>query len=91
MQKDCPNVVVSLPVVPADEFESLHSAVQELECYSCGSLLFPDQQCEQFNASDPSQRETCQQDEACLFYSWKKSNSERGETIDIVQERMNFF
>ena len=68
--------------VPADEFESLHSAVQELECYSCGSLLFPDQQCEQFNASDPSQRETCQQDEACLFYSWKKSNSERGETID---------
>ena len=65
--------------VPADEFEFLHSAEQKLECYSCGSLLFPDQQCDQFNASDPSQIEVCEAGEACLLYSWEKYNSERGD------------
>ena len=65
--------------VPADEFDSLHLEEQKLECYSCGSLLFPDQQCEQFNASDPSQIEVCEDGEACLLYSWEKYNSERGD------------
>ena len=65
--------------VPSDEFESFESNQQKLECYSCGSLLFPDKQCKIFNTSDPLQTQTCLDDEACLMYSWKKSNSDRGK------------
>ena len=64
--------------VPGEEFESIISAESRLECHSCGSLLFPDKKCQVFNGTDPTQRQECLEDEACLMYSWKKSNKERG-------------
>ena len=51
--------------------------VQErLRCYSCGSLLSPGQDCLSFNSSDSSQIATCGPGEACLLYSWRKSEAE---------------
>ena len=49
-----------------------------LRCFSCGSLLDPNRQCDAFNPKDVTQVQTCGHDEACLLYTWKKSNTEKG-------------
>ena len=49
-----------------------------VKCWSCGSLFSTDApDCEAFNSRDPSQMKTCSQGEACLYYSWRKSATER--------------
>ena len=47
-----------------------------LQCFSCGSLLNPDAVCDKFDPSDPSQVQTCGSGEACMMYSWSKSDTE---------------
>ena len=47
-----------------------------LQCFSCGSLLNPDAVCDQFDPTDPSQVQTCGAGEACMMYSWSKSDTE---------------
>lgn len=49
-----------------------------VRCWTCGSLFSteaPD--CEAFNSRDSEQMKTCAEGEACLYYSWKKSATER--------------
>ena len=58
-------------------------SVQELSCFSCGSLLFPEKTCETFDPSDPSQVQVCPEGDACLLYSWKKSKNETGKFKQI--------
>ena len=46
-------------------------------CHTCGSLFSggnPD--CEVFDAGDPTQENFCKKGEACLWYSWQKSDTE---------------
>ena len=47
-----------------------------LQCFSCGSLLNPDAVCDKFDPTDPSQVQTCGSGEACMMYSWSKSDTE---------------
>ena len=47
-----------------------------LQCYSCGSLLDPDSRCDSFDRSDPGQVQTCGREEACMMYTWSKSDTE---------------
>ena len=47
-----------------------------LQCYSCGSLFSTGDECPTFNSSDSSQVATCSPGEACLLYTWRKSDSE---------------
>ena len=50
-----------------------------LKCFSCGSLLDPNRECDEFNPTDPDQVQTCGTNEACLLYSWEKSSNEKCE------------
>ena len=53
---------------------SVTGGARSVECFTCGSLYSteaPD--CPQFDPADPAQRRTCQQGEACLYYSWQKA------------------
>ena len=46
-------------------------------CHTCGSLFSGgNPNCEEFDASDSSQQDFCKQGEACLWYSWQKSDTE---------------
>ena len=44
-----------------------------LKCFSCGSLLSQVSNCTEFNPSNPAQVQTCGTNEACLLYTYKKS------------------
>ena len=46
-----------------------------LSCYSCGSLLSPDQTCPSFDPSSSQQIAVCGPGEACLLYTWSRSQS----------------
>lgn len=61
-----------------DDTDVGNDDVPALRCYSCGSLLSGNQNCTQFNATDPRQIQFCKPDEACLMYSWSKSDTQRG-------------
>lgn len=51
---------------------------KSLSCFSCGSLFSSvDDGCTQFNASDPTQIQKCKDDEACLMYTWNKSDTQK--------------
>ena len=47
-----------------------------LKCFSCGSLLSQVGNCTEFNPSNPGQVQTCGTNEACLLYTYKKSEGE---------------
>ena len=51
-----------------------------LQCFTCGSLLEPDKECD-FDPSDPGQRKTCGPGEACLFYSWRSSATDPEQSL----------
>ena len=59
--------------------QTFHPAQVGLQCYSCGSLLNPASDCQEFSRTEPGQVQTCLQDEACLLYSWNKSHTEVGK------------
>ena len=49
----------------------------QVQCWVCGSLFSTDApDCPKFNKQDPKQLKTCDIGEACLYYSWKKSNTD---------------
>lgn len=51
-----------------------------LKCFSCGSLFNRDSpQCGQFDPDNEQQVMTCNEGEACMLYTWKKSKTEIGE------------
>ena len=59
--------------------QTFHPDKVGLQCYSCGSLLNPDSDCQEFSRTEPSQVQTCLEDEACLMYSWRKSSTQTGK------------
>ena len=51
-------------------------------CYICGSLFSTDApDCPVFNKSDPKQQKICEIGEACLYYSWQKSDIDTGRLL----------
>ena len=51
-----------------------------LQCYTCGSLFNRDSPaCDRFDPQNPGQLTTCNDGEACLLYTWRKSKTELGE------------
>ena len=49
-------------------------------CYSCGSLFNADApECRKFDRFNARQRKRGREDEACLYYTWKISETKRGE------------
>ena len=53
---------------------------RRLKCYSCGSLFNRDSpHCAVFDPNSEDQVMTCQEGEACMLYTWKKSRTEIGE------------
>ena len=49
-------------------------------CFSCGSLFKSDApECRKFDRFNVSQRKRCKKDEACLYYTWKLSDTKRGQ------------
>ena len=51
-----------------------------LKCFSCGSLFNRDSpQCGQFDPDNEQQVMTCNEGEACMLYTWKKSKTEIGQ------------
>ncbi|XP_023348017.1 uncharacterized protein LOC111716763 isoform X2 [Eurytemora carolleeae] len=50
-----------------------------LQCYTCGSLFNRDSPaCDRFDPQNPGQLTTCNDGEACLLYTWRKSKTELG-------------
>ena len=48
-------------------------------CFSCGSLFKSDApECRRFDRFNVRQRKRCKSDEACLYYTWKLSDTKRG-------------
>ena len=48
-----------------------------VRCYTCGSLYSTDApNCPVFNAKDSSQSKECDVGEACLYYSWRTSDTD---------------
>ena len=48
-----------------------------VQCFTCGSLFNTDApDCFAFNVNDKAQMKTCDAGEACLWYSYQKSDSE---------------
>ena len=66
-----------------DKNGNIDKDLQQLRCYSCGSLLSADKTCTRFNSSDPSQIQNCNSDEACLMYSWNKSQTQKGTFLNV--------
>ena len=62
--------------VPPPSNSRLPDKTAGLQCFSCGSLLNPDAVCDKFDPTDPSQVQTCGSGEACMMYSWSKSDTE---------------
>jgi len=54
----------------------VHPDKPGLQCFSCGSLLNTDAQCETFSRTNISQTQTCLKGESCLMYTWRKSSTE---------------
>ena len=66
--------------------ESREGRQRRLKCYSCGSLFNRDSpQCAEFNPGNGNQVMTCNEGEACMLYTWKKSRTEIGEKLLTVQ------
>jgi hypothetical protein len=56
------------------------TTTEGLECYSCGSLFnYNAPECAAFDAFNSKQRQRCEPGEACLFYTWKITDTENGE------------
>ena len=54
----------------------------KIRCWSCGSLFSTESNhCQAFNSQDPTQLKTCAEGEACLYYTWRKSSSEKSSVI----------
>jgi len=54
-----------------------------VQCYTCGSLYSTDApDCPQFDPKDPAQSKECDIGEACLYYSWRTSNTD----ISVIRE-----
>ena len=52
---------------------------RRLKCFSCGSLFNRDSpHCAEFDPSNGEQVMTCNEGEACMLYTWKKSRTEIG-------------
>ena len=48
-----------------------------VQCFTCGSLFNTDApDCFAFNVNDKAQMKTCDAGEACLWYSYQKSDEE---------------
>jgi len=61
------------------KIESREGRQRRLKCYSCGSLFNRDSpQCAEFNPGNGNQVMTCNEGEACMLYTWKKSRTEIG-------------
>ena len=55
-------------------YNFFHTAVL---CHTCGSLFSGgNPNCKKFDARDSSQEDFCKKGEACLWYSWQKSDTE---------------
>ena len=53
---------------------------RRLQCYQCGSLFNRDApDCDKFDPRDPGQLTTCNEGEACMLYTWRKSKTEIGK------------
>ena len=53
---------------------------RRLKCFSCGSLFNRDSpDCAEFDPNNEEQVMTCNEGEACMLYTWKKSRTEIGE------------
>ena len=51
---------------------------ERVKCFACGSLFSTDApECGSFNTSDFRQQKTCNAGEACLWYSYLKSSTEK--------------
>ena len=51
---------------------------ERVKCFACGSLFSTDApECGSFNSTDFRQQKTCNAGEACLWYSYLKSSTER--------------
>jgi len=59
-----------------------------LQCYSCGSLLNPDKECDKFDATNSTQSQTCLKGEACLMYTWSKSSSQKATLRECFPTRV---
>ena len=56
-----------------------------VRCHTCGSLFSGgNPNCEEFDASDPTQQELCKVGESCLWYSWQKSDTETSQIRECV-------
>ena len=52
---------------------------RRLQCYTCGSLFNRDSPaCDAFDPNNPGQITTCNEGEACMLYTWRKSRTEIG-------------
>ena len=55
---------------------------RRVQCYQCGSLFNRNTpRCDEFNPLDRSQLTYCNEGEACLLYTWRKSATEIGKVI----------
>ena len=56
-----------------------------VRCHTCGSLFSGgNPNCEEFDASDPTQQELCKVGESCLWYSWQKYETETSQIRECV-------
>ena len=61
----------------ASDIEFAFSIYLAVRCHTCGSLFSGgNPNCKEFDAGDPTQQDFCKQGEACLWYSWQKSDTE---------------
>ena len=57
---------------------------RRLQCYTCGSLFNrASPACDRFDPNAPGQLTTCNQGEACMLYTWRKSRTEIGRRTFI--------
>ena len=56
-----------------------------VRCYSCGSLLSPDQSCPTFDPQAREQIVRCGPGEACLLYTWARSHSQSATIRHSIQ------
>ena len=60
-----------------------------VNCFTCGSLFTTDApDCGSFNASDSSQRKTCDSGEVCLWYSYLKAENDRATIRECYSPRI---
>ena len=65
---------------------------RRLQCYTCGSLFNRDSPaCAAFNPADPAQITTCNEGEACMLYTWRKSRTEIGEPFCYYRRSHAYF